>query len=76
MGAIFEVIGKILGIGSGASVVNNVGGIITHAAMIPAIGYLITHADQQINFETSLGFLALISAFAYVVIEVLRRSAP
>lgn len=74
MSALLEMLGKFLGIGGGASVLNSAGGLLTNLGLLPVAAWLFKHADEQVHFETSLGFLALCVAFAYVVLEVLRRS--
>lgn len=73
---ILSLIGSIFGIKSGATVGNMVGGVVNNAVSLSLVSYLIIHADQEIHFSTSLGFLALVVAFAYLLIEVVRRTSP
>lgn len=79
----FDLILKVLGIGGGGvaagavgQVVNGVSGAVNHMVFLPVIAYLVTHADEEIHLQTSLGFLSLVVAVAYLVLEVQRRSAP
>lgn len=73
---ILNVIGKILGITPAGSVVNNVAGGLSFLAAVPLLIYVLNNVDRQISFSTSVGFLGLIIAFAFFVMEVLRRSNP
>lgn len=66
-------LGKIFGITSNMSPVGMIGAGIEHVAMLGSLTYLLANANQQITFTTSLGFVALIGGFAYVLIEVVRR---
>ncbi len=75
-GTVLSTLGGLLGIGGGGSVANQAGGLLTNIALIPLAGYLLANADKTIKFETSMGFLALAVAVAYLVLEVLRRSKP
>jgi hypothetical protein len=74
MTALLGIIKGIFGIGVGESVVNKIGGIANNLAMIPLVIWLANNADEKISFETSYGFLALVGAVAYLILEVLRRS--
>lgn len=75
LGSILGVLGTVFGVNGAQNAVTKVGGIVTNAAAIPALIYLTTHAGQQINLgTTSLGFLAIIVGFAWVIVEVLRRN--
>lgn len=66
---------KVLGIGGGASPLNNAGGALSHLAFIPVIAYCITHASDKINFgEVSMAFLAIVAFLCYMFIEAMRRS--
>lgn len=67
---------KLLGLANGASTVNKVVGVLNYAAILPLITYLVKHADEQVHFSASLGFLALLTAFVFVLLEVARRSRP
>lgn len=69
-----QTILKILGIGGGGSLINDVAGAANHLIALPVIGFLVTHADQKVDFSATLGFLALIVGFAYLIIEIVRRS--
>ncbi len=73
---IVKMLLKLFGIGNGESKINRVGGIINNVAMLPLVAYLVANADKRINFETSLGFLALCVMFLYWHMETLRRSRP
>lgn len=76
MSVLLGVLKSVLGIADGASVINNAGGALSRLALIPAAGWFLAHADQQIKFETSLGFLGLACVVGWLVLEVLRRSRP
>lgn len=76
MNLILGFIGKIFGMGSGASLINNAGGAVNHLAMITAITYLCDHINETITFTASYGFLAVVVAFAYMILELFRRSTP
>lgn len=75
-GTLLGYVGKIFGIGSGGSLLNNVAGVADHAAAGALLIYLANNANKQIQFETSYAFLALVVAIAYLVLEVVRRHAP
>lgn len=76
MTAVLAFLGKLFGIGVGGSLVNTIGGVINHVATVGILIYLVENGEQEINFRTTLGFLALIVGFIYVLLETLRRSKP
>lgn len=77
LSGVVTFLGGLFGFKAGASVANTAGGLINHTAALSALYYLCDHASQQINLgEVSLGFLALIVGFAYVILELFRRRLP
>ena len=65
---------KVLGLGNGTGLVSTAVGIANWAAFLPVAVYLYSHSQVQINFNISLGFLALIAGFMIVLIELARRN--
>lgn len=68
-----QILNFILGNGT---VLNKVAGGLNYLAMIPLATWFMSHADETIKFETSMGFLGLMIAVAFFVMEVVRRSRP
>lgn len=75
MTTLLGFVGKIFGLGSGGTLMNNIGGAVTHVAALPAIYYLLDHANETIQMNVSLGFLGVVVAFGYLLLELARRSA-
>lgn len=74
---LWTVLGKLLGLGNGNSVISNTSGAITNLALIPVMAWCVTHASDKIQLgDISLGIVALISFFLYIILELLRRSSP
>lgn len=76
LSGVLTVLGKVFGFGPGISVGNAVGGVVDHAVGLTVVSYLLAHANQQVTFDASLGFLALVAGFGYVLIELVRRTQP
>lgn len=69
-----KILGTVFGINSAQSVASNVGGVFTNMTAIAGISYLVKNANEVITFTASLGFLAILAGFAYILIELVRRS--
>lgn len=73
---ILSIVLRLLGIGNGESKMNRVSGVVNAVVLLPVITYLVANHDKRINFETSLGFLALALGVVYALLEMNRRSRP
>ncbi len=74
MGAIISTIVKLLGFGNGQSATNTVNGVVNIGLLAGVAGWAYEHWGETLTFSMSVGTLTLIAGFAYVVIELNRRT--